>query len=126
MDAAIERLTALAFVITGISHLTAPRAWAAFFIGLRERGEAGGLLNGWVSLPLGLLIVAFHPVWSGAGLLVTLIGWALTLKATLYFIWPGLALKSLAHVTPERAGGFRAAGAVAIALGVAIWWIGRG
>lgn len=126
MEAAIERLTAIALIITGLSHLTAPRAWARFFIRIRDQGEEGGLLNAYVSLPLGLLIVAFHPVWNWPGVMVTLIGWALTLKATLYFLWPGLARRSLAHISEERAGGFRVAGVFGVLLGGAIGWMAGG
>ena len=122
----IERLTALAFLITGLSHIAAPRAWARLFIQMRERGEAGGLINAYVHGPLGLLILAFHPLWSGPGLLVTLIGCALTLKGALYFLWPALAMRSMARVTEENAGKFRIAGAVALALGLVIGWISFG
>jgi len=124
--AGIERLTALGFVVTGLSHIAAPRVWARFFIDMREKGEVAGFYNAYVHIPLGLLIVAFHPVWSGPGLLVTLIGWALTLKGGLYFLWPALALRSMAHVSEEKAGRFRIAGAVALALGLVIGWIALG
>lgn len=128
MDAigAIERLTALAFLITGLSHVTAPRAWARFFILMREQGEVGGLLNAYVHIPLGLLILAFHPVWHGPGLLVTLIGCALTLKGSLYFLWPSLARRGLAHVSEEGAWKFRIAGLFGVALGLLIGWIALG
>lgn len=122
----IERLTALSFVITGLSHIAAPRAWARFFIDMREKGEAGGFLNAYVHIPLGLLIVAFHPVWSSPGLLVTLIGWALTLKGLLYFLWPALALRSMAHISEEQAWRFRLAGIAALLLGLVIGWIALG
>lgn len=122
----IERLTALGFVITGLSHIAAPRAWARFFIDMRDKGEAGGFLNAYVHIPLGLLIVAFHPVWSGPGLLVTLIGWALTLKGLLYFLWPALALRSMSHISEEQAGRFRIAGVAALLLGLVIGWIALG
>ena len=84
MEAGIERLTALVFIILGLSHVAAPRVWVRFFIDMRAKGDVAGLLNAFVHLPLGLLILAFHPVWSGSGLLVTLIGCGLTLKGTLY------------------------------------------
>ena len=122
----IERLTALAFVITGLSHVTAPRAWARFFIAMRETSAVPGFVNAYVHIPLGLLILAFHPVWSGPGLLVTLIGCALTLKGTLYFLWPMLAIRSMAHVTEERAWQFRVVGLFGLALGLAIGWISLG
>ena len=126
MEIAIERLAALAFIITGVSHITAPKAWVRFFLNMRGAGEAAGLLNAYVHMPLGLLIVAFHPVWSGPPLLVTLVGWALTLKGALYFIWPQLAERSMALVTEERAGRFRVAGALALLLGLAMGWIALG
>ena len=124
--AGIERLTAAAFIVTGLSHIAAPRAWARLFVAMREQGEVAGLLNAYLHLPLGLLILAFHPVWEGPGLLVTLIGCALTLKATLYFLWPALASRSLAHVSEERVWGFRVAGLFGLALGLAVGWIALG
>ena len=63
METGIERLTALAFLVTGLSHIVAPRAWARFFIAMRERGEVAGLLNAYLHIPLGLLILAFHWLW---------------------------------------------------------------
>lgn len=126
MEAGIERLAALVFVITGLSHVAAPKVWARFFIDMREKGEIAGFYNAFVHIPLGLLILAFHPVWSGPGLLVTLIGCALTLKGTIYFLWPALALRSLAHVSEESAWKFRVAGVPAVLLGMFIGWIAFG
>jgi uncharacterized protein YjeT (DUF2065 family) len=126
MEQGIERLAALVFIILGLSHVAAARAWVRFFLDMRARGETAGLYNALVHGPLGLLIVAFHPVWSGPGLLVTLLGWGLTIKATLYFVWPGLAQKTMARVAEERAWEFRAAGMASVALGLAIGWIALG
>lgn len=123
METGIERLTALAFIITGLSHIAAPRVWARFFIDLRAKGEMAGFLNAWIHIPLGLLIVAFHWVWSWPGVLVTLIGCGLTLKGTLYFLWPALALKSMAHVSEEKAWRFRVAGVAGLALGLVSLWV---
>ena len=123
MEIGIERLAALGFIITGLSHIAAPRAWARFFILVREQGEAGGFINAFIHIPLGLLILAFHQVWQGPGLLVTLVGCALALKGLLYFLFPRLAVKSMARVAEERAWQFRIAGAGALLLGLLIGWI---
>lgn len=123
LAAGVERLTAFAFIVTGLSHILAPRAWARFFVAMRERSAVPGFLNGWVHLPLGLLILAFHWLWTWPALMVTLIGCGLTLKGTLCFLWPGLTLKSLAHVSEEKAGGFRIAGMVALLLGLVSFWV---
>jgi uncharacterized protein YjeT (DUF2065 family) len=126
METGIERLAALAFFITGLSHIAAPRVWARFFIDMRERGEVGGFLNAYVHIPLGLLIVAFHWVWAWPGIVVTVIGCALTLKGILYFLWPTLALRSMAHVSEANAWKFQAAGVPSVALGAFIFWISLG
>lgn len=122
----IERLTALAFIVTGLSHIAAPHAWTRFFIEMRDKSAVPGFFNAYLHIPLGLLIVAFHPVWSGPGLLVTLTGWALVVKGTLYFLWPQLALRSMAHVSEERAGQFRIAGIAGLGLGLAAGWVSFG
>jgi uncharacterized protein YjeT (DUF2065 family) len=126
MEAAIERLAALAFFLNGLSHIAAPGAWARLFIAMRERGDMGGLMNAYLHFPIGILILAFHPVWSGPGLIVTLIGCALTLKGVLYLMWPRLALRSLAHVSEERAGRFRIAGLFSLLLGGLCAWVAWG
>src|SRR3712207_32804 len=101
MEAAVERLAALVFIVTGLSHLLAPRAWVRLFGLFAAQGEAAGLLNGLLHLPLGLVIAAFHPVWQGPGLAVTLIGWALLAKAAAQLCFPALARRSLALVAGE-------------------------
>ena len=123
MEIGIERLASLSFIIIGLSHIMAPRAWTAFFIGMRAQGEAAGLLNAYVHMPLGLLIVSFHPVWSGPGLLVTLIGCALTLKGILCFLWPGLATIGLGHVNEGNTWRFQVAGIFSVLLGLAMGWV---
>ena len=119
----IERLTALAFIITGLSHIAAPYAWARFFMDLRAKGETAGFVNAFIHLPLGLLIVAFHPVWTWPQAVVTVIGWGLTIKGTLHFIWPILTQRTMAHINEENAGQFRIAGIVSVGLGLFIGWI---
>lgn len=126
MEAGVERLAALAFLINGLSHLAAPRAWARLFIAMRERGEIGGLLNAYLHFPIGIMILAFHWVWSMPGLIVTLIGCALSFKGLLYLMWPGLAVRSLAHVSEARAGSFRIAGVFSLLLAALCGWVAAG
>jgi hypothetical protein len=74
METSVEKLVALSFLVTGLSHILQPRAWAEFFILLREKGTTGSFLNGLLHFPLGALIVSFHNVWHGWPLVVTLMG----------------------------------------------------
>lgn len=122
MEQAIERLAAISFILTGLSHIAAPGAWTRFFINMRAQGEAAGLLNACLHIPLGLLIVSFHWVWSWPGAIVTLVGCALTLKGALYFIHPRVAAIGLGHIDESNGWRFRIAGAFGFLLGLAMAW----
>ena len=116
METSVEKLVALSFLVTGLSHLLQPRAWVEFFIMLREKGEAGSFLNGLLHFPLGAFIVAFHNVWHGWPLVVTLLGWSLVIKSLIYLTFPKVGLRSLARVSVERSWEFAVAGVFAVAI----------
>jgi hypothetical protein len=116
METSIEKLVALSFLVTGLSHILQPRVWTEFFIMLREKREVGSFLNGLLHFPMGALIVSFHNVWHGWPLLVTLIGWSLMIKSTLYLTFPKIGLRSLARVSIERSWEFAVAGVFGVAI----------
>src|ERR1044072_20240 len=117
MTTSVEKLTALFFLVTGLSHLLQPRVWVQFFIMLREKGEVGSFLNGLVHFPLGAFIVAFHNVWHGIPMIVTIIGWGLVLKSILYFTWPRHGVRMLGTIKMERSWHFVVAGVGSVVLG---------
>ncbi len=122
MELAVERFLALSLLVTGLSHALQPRAWIELFIRLRGLGDGGILLVALMHLPFGLLIVTFHNVWHGPGTVVTLLGWGLTLKGSLYFFFPAVGRWGLRRVAPGRAFEFILAGLAATALAVFIAW----
>ena len=127
MEAAAERLAAIAFLLTGISHICAPKALIELFAGFGERGRAGSLMNAAVHLPIGAAIAAFHPVWSGPGIVLTLIGWSLVLKSTLYLAFPDWGAHQLAKfATHAMTGRFRIAGVLALAIAAYAAWLSLG
>ena len=107
----IQLLCAVSFLIVGLSHVLQPIAWARFFVDLRELGTTGIFATALVGLPVGVLIVAFHNVWSGPPVVLTVIGWGYTAKAAAYLIAPALGEKTLAFISADRVGAFRIAGA---------------
>ena len=120
---AVERLAALTLGVVSLSHVAAPRAWVHYFVTMREHGAAAGLRNGLLHLPLGAAVLTFHPIWSGPGLVTTLVGAGLTAKATAHLLYPPLSQWTLAPVDEERAWGFRLAGVFGLALAAAIAWL---
>ena len=112
----IELFAALYFLVIGLSHILHPHAWVDFFIRLREQGPSGAFTEGFLSLSFGALIVAFHNVWSGLPMVLTLIGWGQVAKGAARFLLPQLGVRLYQRVAHDRAGEFRTAGAFALAL----------
>jgi hypothetical protein len=106
----------------GLSHIVAHRAWAEFFVLLREKGHPGVFAVGFLSLGFGSIIAAFHPVWSGIPLVLTLLGWAQVLKGLLYLCIPSYGLKKLSLVSLDRSRTFVAPGVVLLLLAALIVW----
>ena len=122
MERSIELFAAINFLIMGISHIVLPREWARFFIRLRGWGTPGAFVNGFLSLGMGSLIVAFHNVWDGLPVVLTVMGWLYLAKSLLIFSVPGYGLKSLSIVSEEKAGRFRIVGVGLVAVSAILFY----
>lgn len=103
MERAIQIYAVINFTVIGLSHALRPRAWVDLFVLLRGRGAAGVFAVALLNLIFGSIIVAFHRVWHGIPLVLTLVGWANVVKALVYFAFPAFALRTLERLTYERA-----------------------
>ena len=125
MERAVQVYAIISFVVIGLSHVLQPRAWATFFIQLREKGDAGVFATAFMSLIFGSLVVAFHNVWTGLPLVLTIVGWAQVVKALIYFTAPAVGMRRLQFVTHERANIFIPPGVIflvlAAVLGYHVW-----
>lgn len=111
MESAVEVFAIILFGVVGLSHLLQPKAWAAYFILLRGTGEVGAIVDGFLHLPLAGFIIAFHNVWSGIPVVLTLLGWAFLIKSLIRFWAPKQALRMMGRVSVERSWEFQVAGA---------------
>lgn len=116
MERAVQIFASVNFLVVGLSHILAHRAWADFFVGLRRRGEAGVFAVAFMSLWFGSIVVAFHSVWRGIPLTLTVIGWAQVVKALIYFCFPAFGLRRLEIVSIERSRMFVFPGVFLVAL----------
>jgi uncharacterized membrane protein len=123
MEQATQVFAAISFLVIGLSHLGQSRSWVAFYQDLADRGAAGVFLEGFLLLNFGAIIVAFHNVWHGPALLLTLIGWAQVLKGVARFMAPQVSLRVMERATPERAWHFQVGGVVALLLSGFLWWL---
>ena len=103
MEHAVQIYAIINLTVIGISHVVRPRVWVDFFVFLRERGEAGVFAAALLNLIFGSIIVAFHNVWSGMPLVLTVWGWANVVKALIYFAFPAFGLRKLQSLSHERA-----------------------
>ena len=89
-----------------------------------EPVDPGAGLSGVIHSPLGLMIAAFHWVWSWPGIVVTLVGWALVAKGTAHLTLPSLAGRSLDLIDgAQGARRLRLDGLLMLPPAVAIGWI---
>ena len=123
METAVEKLAAICILVTGLSHIIQPRVWAEFFIMLREKGKVGSILCGLLHFPLGVIIVAFHNVWHGLPIVVTIMGWGFLLKSVLYLVYPKHGMRMLARVSVERSWEFVVAGVMGVVISGLIFFL---
>jgi hypothetical protein len=116
VERAVEGFVAVGFLGVGLSHLLQPLGWVEFFVWLRGQGRSGVFLEGLLNLNIGAMVVAFHNVWTGLPVVVTLLGWGLVVKGILRLVAPGVGLRVYERIVPERAWHFRVAGCLALAL----------
>src|SRR5574339_6907 len=103
MERAVEVLAIVLFGVFGLSHILQPKAWVAFFILLRNKGEPGMFVDGLVNLAMAAVIIGFHRVWSGIPAVLTVVGWCLLIKSLIRFCAPKQALRIMGRVSVERA-----------------------
>jgi len=123
MEQATQVFVAVTLLVIGLSHLFQPKAWVAWFQGLAAQGATGAFTEGFIILPFGALIVAFHNVWEGPAVVLTLLGWAQVVKGLIRFVAPQLAVRVMRKVSIERAWYFQAAGVFALGLSGFLWWL---
>src|SRR5215510_5611419 len=116
MELAVQKLAIVNFFVIGLSHIIQPRAWARFFIDIREKGATGSFIIAFIHFPLGAFIVAFHNVWHGLPMILTFIGYGLVLKSLVYYTFPKHGLKTLSRVSLEKSWEFVAGGVFSIGI----------
>ena len=119
MMRSLEIFALIHLALIGLSHVVQHRAWAEFFIRLRSIGYGGVFVHGFLSLGFGSMILAFHRVWSGAPMALTILGVLYLLKTAQCFMLPGLSMRSLNRVTLEGSRVFIGAGVMMLAFAAA-------
>ena len=118
MERAVELFAVVHFTVVGLSHLLRPRVWVDFFTRLHSWGHTGVFAHGFLSLGFGSVVVAFHNVWSGLPIVLTVVGWLYLVKAGLCFLLPETQMKTLGRVSQKRAWELMVPGAAYLVLAI--------
>ena len=116
MERAVEIYAVIQLSVIGLSHIVQHRAWAEFYLFLRGKGDAGVFANAFLNLMLGSVILAFHQVWSGIPLILTVLGVLNVVKATISFLAPSVSMRSMNRVSLEGSRIFIPSGAAFVVI----------
>ncbi len=113
----IEFAAMIGLFVLGLSQAVRPGMWMKYYDSLQERGERGIVTAaGGMNLWLGIGIVSMHQVWSGAGLFLTIYGWALLAKSAVTLIVPHIGGFGPGWVRFEKKRNYVASGLMQIAI----------
>jgi len=122
MEIGLQIAFAIQLAVFGLAHLFRPRPLVQFYGVLASKGEAGVIFIALLSLITGSFLVAFHNVWTGIPIILTVFGWAQLVKGTAYLLFPAFGLRQFARVTPERTDLFRLPGIPLLGMSAMLAW----
>ena len=121
----IAQIVGPLYAVIGVGLMVNAEAWPKM---IREYAENTALcfLGGFLTLILGLLILAFHHAWTADWrVVVTVFGWLAAIKGGLLLIWPKPLLE-LSERLMTGASQLRYMGAASVALGLFFVVMGYG
>jgi hypothetical protein len=118
----IQAVMAPAFLVLGLSHLVQPQLWVRFFETMRLTRLAAVIIPLY-TLPIALVLIVGHNVWTWDwSLFLTIAGWMMTIKCTLYLLVPGLVDRMLERNMVKSSRAYQVAGAIMTLFGGVIAW----
>lgn len=117
----VQKWISPAFIIIGLSHLLQAAGWVDAFAELRKTRFAHFIIALY-TLPIGLVLVAGHNKWEwGWPLVLTIGGWAMTIKSAVYLLVPSVTDRFLAGPAKSPAS-YRIGGLIMLAFGSILTW----
>jgi len=96
--------------------------WLAWITHLQAQGHTTSLVMGSVNLLLGSFIVAFHRVWQGIALIVTVFGVLFLFRSVALLFFPGFLPKMLKKLAPRSGGLVRVSGLIIVIVAAALFY----
>lgn len=94
MQQGVELMTGGVLFLLGLSFVKSTASWVGWFDDVRTDETYRSIPIGCFTLLISSFIVAFHPVWNGFFMLVTLFGVLGIIEGAMYLLFPNV-LKSI-------------------------------
>ncbi|MDB2414216.1 hypothetical protein N9W34_00415 [Rickettsiales bacterium] len=114
MEQAVLLMAGISMLVFGLSYFFRAKEWDAWLLHTEKRGNRASLVFGSVNLLLGSFIVAFHPVWEGIPLILTIMGILAVCKGFSYLLFPQWLPTKLKYVNTSEKPLLQASGIVFI------------
>ena len=122
MEQAIELMMAICFLLLGLSLLFRSGDWLDWMHFLQQRGTNSSIVLGMTNLLLGTFIIAFHWVWSGLAMIVTIFGCLFMFRALVLLMCPKFLPGMLKHVLEHHRSLIPFAGVFAAVVGLLLFY----
>lgn len=123
MAAMVQYMMGISLLVFGLSLLVRTGDWTAWMQALEQRGRGAALTMGSIVLLFGAFIVAFHPIWHGIPMILTIIGWLAVLEGTAYLLFPQALSIVLRFYLQCPKPALRIGGMLSIAIGLALLYV---
>jgi len=91
----VETAAVIILFFVGMSQIYASGLWMTYYRRIADAGEQDVRLHGFLTLAIGLLVLRLHWVWSGASIVLPLLGVFLHAEGVLCIIAPKIGVQSL-------------------------------
>ena len=91
----VEIASAGILLAIGLTQIYASGIWMTYYRRIAEAGERGVRLHGFLTLTIGTLVLRLHWVWSGAAVVLSLLGVLMLVEGLLCMLIPKLGVQSL-------------------------------
>lgn len=126
MEQSIELMVGIVFFVLGLSYMLRADDWTVALDHIQKKGRRASLTIGSILIFWGSFLLAFHWVWQGLPILATIIGLILTVKGTVYLLFPSwLSAKITILERHNLNSAFRISGFLTIIVALVIlygWW----
>lgn len=122
MEQAIELMVAISLFIVGLSYIFNPKDWMEWLKKIQKDGKASSLKIGSLNLLLGTFITAFHWVWEGVSIIVTLIGVIGIFKGIIYLMFPGWLPHKLSFFVKQESEMMTLIGLITVVIAIFIFY----